>query len=68
MVGKFFRTRLGSSGGLISDCYWLARYYGRHPDEFLSLPMSEVFRHIHYTNRLIAEEAAEAELRARERG
>lgn len=35
------------------DCYKLARYYRRHPDEFLSLPVSAIQRHMMWTSKLI---------------
>jgi hypothetical protein len=40
---------------LILDCYRLAKFYGRHPDEFLSLPISAIRRHMNFTAQLLAE-------------
>jgi len=39
----------------VMACYRLAKFYGRHPNEFLSKPFSEVRRHMHWTNQLIEE-------------
>jgi hypothetical protein len=38
---------------VILDCYRLAKYYGRPPDEFLTLPLSKVNRHMMWTAKLI---------------
>ena len=52
VAGKFFHA--GSLiEDLILDCYRLAKYYGRNPDEFLKLPLSEVQRHMAWTGRLV---------------
>jgi hypothetical protein len=38
---------------IILDCYRLAKYYGRHPDDFLTLPLSSIRRHMRWTSKLI---------------
>jgi hypothetical protein len=38
---------------LILDCYRLAKYYGRDPDDFLSKPLSAIRRHMNWTAKLI---------------
>jgi hypothetical protein len=48
--GKFFHA--GSLDGLVLDCYRLAKYYSRNPSEFLSMPMSEIRRHMARTAKL----------------
>lgn len=48
---KFFHA--GPVEGLILDCYRLAKYYGRPPDEFLTLPLSQVNKHMKWTAKLI---------------
>jgi hypothetical protein len=37
---------------VILDCYRLAKYYGRNPEEFLSLPVSRLLQHLKWTGRL----------------
>jgi hypothetical protein len=56
---KFFYA--GPVEGLILDCYRLAKYYGRPPDEFLSLPVSKINNHMMWTAKLIEASRAEAE-------
>jgi hypothetical protein len=36
----------------VLDCYRLAKYYGRNPREFLTMPFSEVMRHVMWTVKL----------------
>lgn len=38
---------------LILDCYRLAKYYGRDPDDFLHKPLSTIQRHMKWTAKLI---------------
>jgi hypothetical protein len=38
---------------LILNCYRLANRFHQNPDVFLSMPISDIDRHIHYTVRLI---------------
>ena len=38
---------------IILDCYSLAKEYGRHPNEFLNLPITEIDRHRAWTSKLI---------------
>lgn len=46
--------------GLILDCYRLAKYYHRNPEEFLNLPFSQLMRHRLWTSKLL-ERQEEAE-------
>ena len=48
---KFFHA--GTLENVILDCYRLAKYYGRDPDEFLNKPISIVQRHLKWTGKLI---------------
>jgi len=48
---------IGTSDDLILNCYRLAKYYHRHPDEFLSKPLSVILRHQVWTNRLLEKTA-----------
>jgi hypothetical protein len=48
---KFFHA--GPVEALILDCYRLAKYYGRPPDEFLNLPVSKINNHMMWTAKLI---------------
>lgn len=50
-AGGFFPS--GSIEDLILDCYRLAKYYSRDPEEFLNKPLSEVTRHLQWTSILI---------------
>jgi len=43
------------------NCYRLAKYYGQHPDTFLSLPLSKINRHLYWTDRLLQEAEAARE-------
>jgi hypothetical protein len=38
---------------LILACYKLAKFYSRHPNEFLNEPVSAIERHIAMTNRVL---------------
>jgi hypothetical protein len=38
---------------IVLNCYRLAKFYGRNPDEFLGLPLSEIGHHMMWTDRLI---------------
>lgn len=38
---------------LILNCYRLADRFHQSPDVFLSMPVSDIGRHVHYTIRLI---------------
>jgi hypothetical protein len=50
----FFLAGLGGrSDDLILNCYRLAKYYNRHPDEFLSQPVSAILRHQFWTSKLL---------------
>ena len=44
---------------LVEDCYWLAHFYHRDPDEFLDKTVSRLLRHIEHTNRLTEQMEAE---------
>ena len=55
----FFSSRLGET--MILNCYRLAKYYSVAPDVFLTKPISQLSRDIHYTNRLIEEVTAAME-------
>jgi len=44
---------------LVEDCYWLAHFYKRDPDEFLAKSVSALLRHIEHTNRLMEQMEAE---------
>jgi hypothetical protein len=41
-----------ASERLVLDCYRLAKYYGRNPREFLTMPFSEIMRHVMWTVKL----------------
>jgi hypothetical protein len=51
-VNEFFST--GPTSNAILNCYRLAKFYSRHPNEFLALPLDEVERHIQWTDRMLA--------------
>jgi hypothetical protein len=36
------------------NCYRLAKYYGCHPSQFLSLTFTEIERHMAWTDHLLA--------------
>jgi hypothetical protein len=38
---------------LILACYKLAKFYCRHPNEFLNEPISAIVRHVAMTNKLL---------------
>jgi len=38
---------------MILDCYRLAKFYSVDPNVFLKKPMSQLNRHLEWTNRLI---------------
>jgi hypothetical protein len=40
---------------LTLNCYRLAKFYAISPSEFLRMPISEVNRHMHWTNKLLIE-------------
>lgn len=44
---------------VILNCYRLAKYYNRDPDEFLSKPLSKVRRHMAWTSKLIEQQNSE---------
>ena len=50
-VGRFFYS--GPIDDVILDCYRLAKYYGRDPDDFLNKPLSAIQRHMDWTGKLI---------------
>ena len=56
---KFFHA--GPVEALILDCYRLAKYYGRPPDEFLGLPVSRIQNHMRWTSKLIELQQAQQE-------
>ncbi len=37
------------------DCYFLAKYYNRDPDEFLNKSITSIQRHLHWTSKMIKE-------------
>lgn len=46
---------------LILNCYRLADWYHQNPDLFLSMPISRIDDHLHYTAKLIdAKQRAQA--------
>jgi hypothetical protein len=49
--GWFFYS--GLIDEVILDCYRLAKYYSRDPDDFLSKPLSAIQRHMKWTSKLI---------------
>ena len=49
---------------MILDCYRLGKYYGCDPSLFLSKTLSEIDRHIYWTDMLL--ERVEVEQRAAE--
>jgi hypothetical protein len=51
----FFRA--GFQGPITLTCYRLAKLYGCHPNEFLGLPVSEIQRHIYWTNTMLRDDA-----------
>lgn len=50
---KFFHARSVDADELVLDCYRLAKYYGRAPDEFLSMSLSKIQKHMMWTSKLI---------------
>jgi hypothetical protein len=36
----------------VLDCYWLAYWYKQSPNHFLAMTLSELARHIHFTNKI----------------
>lgn len=44
----------GRSGDAILNCYRLAKFYSRHPREFLELTLEEVDMHMRMTDKLLA--------------
>jgi hypothetical protein len=46
-------------GELILHCYRLAQYYGLNPRTFLEMPLSEVRRHMYWTDYLVERTNAE---------
>ncbi len=58
--GKFFYAGIVVDQ-IVLDCYRLAKYYSRDPDEFLNKPMSVVQRHMRWTSKLIEEQARQRE-------
>ncbi len=59
-LGNFFSSGTVTEQ-VVLDCYRLAKYYGRNPDEFLAKPLSAIQRHIYWTGKLI-----EAQVKQRE--
>lgn len=57
----------GRPEDLIMHCYHLARHYHVDPEVFLRKPLSEVLRHIHWTQRMESEISAEQEMQERTR-
>ena len=57
----------GPPEDIILSCYKLARYFHVDPDVFLAKPISELGRHMRWTNRLEQEIAAEQEAMQRMR-
>lgn len=49
--GKFFYA--GTLDSVVLDCYRLAKFYGRDPDDFLDKPISAIQRHMKWTAQLI---------------
>jgi hypothetical protein len=47
---------------LILDCYRLAKFYSIDPNIFLAKPMSELHRHLMWTDRLIERMNIEASI------
>ena len=47
---------------MILDCYWLAEYYQVDPNTFLVKPLSEIQRHLFWTQKLIERKIEEQEL------
>ena len=41
--------------GLVLACYRLAKFYGQHPDSFLSSSLARIGAHLRRTNELLAE-------------
>jgi len=41
---------------LVLDCYRLAKYYGRDPDDFLAKPLSRIQSHMKYTSMLMEQQ------------
>lgn len=69
MVDRAF-FRAGLQNSIILSAYKLAKYYSRPPTEFLAMRVSEVRRHLYWTNQMIEEdvERSEAERAWREAG
>jgi len=38
---------------IILDCYRLAKFYGRNPQEFLDMSVSQIGRHLSWTAKLV---------------
>jgi hypothetical protein len=38
---------------VVLDCYRLAKFYSRDPDEFLAKPISAIERHIMWTGKML---------------
>lgn len=47
---KFFHAGLVEEAVL--NCYRLAKFYSRDPDDFLSKPLSVIYRHMEWTFKL----------------
>lgn len=47
---RFFYA--GPDEDLVLHCYRLAKFYGRHPREFLGLTVEEIGQHMFWTERL----------------
>lgn len=60
VAGKFLYAR--SVDELILDCYRLGKFYGVDPDIFLAKPLSIMFHHIGWTNRLIERMSVESSI------
>lgn len=42
-----------NSEDLVLDCYRLAKFYSRNPQEFLDMSISQVGRHLVWTAKLV---------------
>jgi hypothetical protein len=51
-AGKFFYAGVVADQAIL-DCYRLAEFYGRDPDDFLNKPLSAIRRHRFWTAKLI---------------
>jgi len=38
---------------IVLDCYRLAKFYSRNPQEFLELPLSQIGKHMSWTAKLV---------------